>query len=323
MKKLSTDLKENKFEKVYLFYGEEEYLKSSYRKQFVDQIVAGNDMNLSVYENTAPEVEEIMENADTAPFFGEYRLVILENSGLFNRECDDLCDYLDKIPETTIILFIEKKADKRKKLFKKVQKLGYICEMNKQNEKQLSPWVGAYLKKNSKNITVKDASYFLGNVGLDMSTISNELDKLISYVGKRDTITKRDIDAVCIKQLNVRIFDMIDALSVRNKEQTLKSYYELIADKEPPARILFMIARQFTLILQAKDLSNRGMSRAEIGHIMNVQDFIVRKCISQSHNFTVADLKHGLESCVELDSQIKNGLINDQIGVEMLLVNMM
>ena len=128
-------------------------------------------------------------------------------------------------------------------------------------------------------------SYLIASVGTDMEVLSREIEKLISYALNKNVISKEDIDAVCIKQLNVRIFDMMDAISVKNQKKTLDCYYELIAEKEPPMRILFMISRQFNLMLQAKDLSSRGMNREQVAHTMGVQSFIARKCINQCRNF--------------------------------------
>lgn len=132
-------------------------------------------------------------------------------------------------------------------------------------------WAAKIFVYNGKKITKADMAYFIANVGTDMEILSQEIEKLISYAYDKNVINKNDIDAVCIKQLNVRIFDMIDAISVKNQQKTLDCYYELIAEKEPPMRILFMISRQFNLILQAKDLSARGMSKEQIAGAMGVQ----------------------------------------------------
>ena len=116
------------------------------------------------------------------------------------------------------------------------------------------------------------------------------------------------------------IIDMVDAISVKNQKKTLDCYYELIAEKEPPMRILFMIARQFNLILQAKDLSARGMGRDNIATAMGVQGFIANKSINQSRNFSVTELKAALADCVKTEESIKKGIMDENIGVEMLLV---
>ena len=113
---------------------------------------------------------------------------------------------------------------------------------------------------------------------------------------------------------------MVDAISVKNQKKALDCYYELVAEKEPPMRILFMVARQFHLILQAKDLSARGMSREQIASAMGVQGFIANKSISQSRNFSVAELKAALEESIRTEELIKRGAMDENIGVEMLLI---
>ena len=181
-------------------------------------------------------------------------------------------------------------------------------------------WAARIFAHDGKKITNANMSYLIGNVGTDMEVFSREIEKLISYDLDKDVISKEDIDAVCIKQLNVRIFDMVDAISVKNQKKTLDCYYELVAEKEPPMRILFMVSRQFNLILQAKDLSARGMDRNAIASVMGVQGFIANKSINQSRNFSVNELKLALADCVATEENIKKGIMDENIGVEMLLV---
>ncbi len=227
---------------------------------------------------------------------------------------------MSKIPESTVFLFVEQDVDKRSKMYKAVKANGYICEINRQTEKDLSMWAARIFAHDGKKITNANMSYLIGNVGTDMEVFSREIEKLISYDLDKDVISKEDIDAVCIKQLNVRIFDMVDAISVKNQKKTLDCYYELVAEKEPPMRILFMVSRQFNLILQAKDLSARGMDRNAIASVMGVQGFIANKSINQSRNFSVNELKLALADCVATEENIKKGIMDENIGVEMLLV---
>ncbi len=215
---------------------------------------------------------------------------------------------------------MEHDVDKRSKMYKAVKANGHICEINRQTEKDLAMWAARIFARDGKKITNANMSYLIANVGTDMEVLSREIEKLISYDLKKDVIAKEDIDAVCIKQLNVRIFDMVDAISVKNQKKALDCYYELVAEKEPPMRILFMVARQFHLILQAKDLSARGMSREQIASAMGVQGFIANKSISQSRNFSVAELKAALEESIRTEELIKRGAMDENIGVEMLLI---
>ena len=297
MKTLANDIKNKSFKNAYLLCGEEEYLKLNYKNRLIKSIAGDDTMNLGMYEGKNIDINEVIDSAETVPFFAEYRLIVMENTGLFKSGGEQLAEYMKTIPSTTIFLFVESDVDKRSKMYKAVKSAGYICKITKAN-----------------------MSYLIASVGTDMEVLSREIEKLISYALNKNVISKEDIDAVCIKQLNVRIFDMMDAISVKNQKKTLDCYYELIAEKEPPMRILFMISRQFNLMLQAKDLSSRGMNREQVAHTMGVQSFIAGKCINQCRNFSMAELKSGLAESVNTESLIKSGMMDENIGVEMLLV---
>lgn len=320
MKTLAADIKSGNYKKVYLICGEEEYLKLNYKNQFIRAVAGDDTMNLGIYEGKNFDVNEVIDTAETFPFFAERRLIVMEDTGLFKSGGEELAEYMGKIPDSTIFLFVEQNVDKRSKMYKAVKANGYICEINRQTEKDLSLWAARIFAKDGKKITNADMSYLIANVGTDMEVLSREIEKLISYDLNKEIISKEDIDAVCVKQLNVRIFDMVDAISVKNQKKTLDCYYELIAEKEPPMRILFMVARQFHLILQAKDLSARGMSKDQIAQTMGVQGFIATKSIRQSRNFSVAELKSALAESVQTEEMIKKGMLDENIGVEMLLI---
>ncbi len=320
MKTLNKDLQAGDFKKVYLLYGEEEYLKQNYKKQFIQAVAGENTMNLAQYEGKNIDVGELIDNAQTVPFFAQYRLIVVERSGMFKSGGDELAQYLGEMPETTVLLFVEQEVDKRNKLYKAVKGNGYICELGRQSEGDIAVWAAKIFEHSGKKITRASMSYLIANVGTDMEILSKEIEKLLSYALYQDVITNADIDAVCTKQLSVRIFDMIDAISAKNQRKTLDCYYELIAEKEPPMRILFMIGRQFNLMLQAKDLSAAHMGQKEIAKAMGVQDFIAGKCIRQSRNFSIAELKSALSESVRTDEMIKSGMIDENIGVEMLLI---
>jgi DNA polymerase-3 subunit delta len=320
LKTLAADIKNRQFKNVYLICGEEEYLKLNYKNQLI-QAVAGDDtMNLGVYEGKNIDINEVIDSAETFPFFAEHRLIVMDNTGLFKSGGDTLAEYIKKIPETTIFLFVESNVDKRSKLYKAVKSAGYVCEINRQTEQDISVWAARIFDRDDKKITKANMSYLIANVGTDMEILSREIEKLITYAMGKNVISKEDIDAVCIKQLNVRIFDMIDAISMKNQKKTLDCYYELIAEKEPPMRILYMLSRQFNLMLQAKNLSGRGMQKDQIAATMGVQGFIAGKCISQSRNFSLENLKMGLAESVKTEELIKSGTMDENIGVEMLLV---
>ncbi len=100
-----------------------------------------------------------------------------------------------------------------------------------------------------------------------INNIRGELEKLFCYCMGRDVITAQDIEAVCTRQVSSQIFDMIDAVAQKKQKTALDLYYDLLTLKEPPMRILFLITRQFNLLLQVKELKNKGYDANAIGGV--------------------------------------------------------
>ena len=122
MQSLDNDIKSGKFKRVYLIYGEESFLVKEYENKLKESIIpAGAEtMNLSVFDGKGFSGKEISEAIDTMPFFSEYRLVIVRDSGLFTTgrkdDTDLLAEYVKSIPDTSVLVFCNEKVDKRNAL---------------------------------------------------------------------------------------------------------------------------------------------------------------------------------------------------------------
>lgn len=132
--------------------------------------------------------------------------------------------------------------DKRNRLYKKVKELGYAAEMQRQDAAQLARWAGGILAREGRKITGRTMELFLSMTGEDMENIRMELEKLISYTMGKEVITDDDVKAVCTVQVTNRIFDMVSAIVNRQTRKAMDLYEDLLTLKEPPMRILFLIA---------------------------------------------------------------------------------
>ena len=179
MKNLVADIKNQTFKNVYLLFGEEDYLKNVYTKQMVEAVTDGNDMNVSFYNGTDIDVNELIENAKSSPFFAEKKILVIENTDLFSGEGEPVAEFLPEIPESTVMVFVERNVDGRTKLYKAIKEAGYVCEINKQTEQDVSNWAAKLLAKSNKKITKADMSYLIAMLGVDMEILSNEIEKLI------------------------------------------------------------------------------------------------------------------------------------------------
>ena len=187
MKSLNEDLKTGQFNNVYLLYGEEAYLKKQYKDKLRNAMVAPDDtMNYAYYEGKGVNVKEIIDLAETLPFFAERRLIIMENTGFFKNATPELADYFKEMPESTSMIFIESEVDKRGKLYKAVQSKGRVVELGRQDEATLLRWIVGSVKREGKQISEGTVRYFLTKVGTDMENIQKELEKLFCYTLEKD-----------------------------------------------------------------------------------------------------------------------------------------
>ena len=276
-------------------------------------------MNFHQFQGKGLDLKEIISLTDTMPFFGNRRLILIEDSGLFKSGGELLAEYLPKMPDTSFIIFVESEVDKRSKLYKKVKDLGYGADMARQNVKQLSSWAGGILAKEGKKITGHTMELFLSKTGDDMENIRMELEKLIGYTMGRQVITDQDVEEICTARVTNKIFDMVSAIVTRKTRTAMEMYEDLLTLREPPMRILFLIARQFNQILQVKELMAQGMDRGNIASSLKMQPFVVGKIMPQARSFSGEQILSYVNLCVDAEEAVKTGRLNERLAVELLI----
>lgn len=321
MKTIDNDIKMGQLKNVYLLYGTEDYLKRQYRDKLKHALVEPDDtMNFSAYEGKDINPKELIDLSETLPFFKEKRMILVENSGFFKNSCDDLAEYMSQVPESTCFVFVEEEVDKRSKLFKAASRAGSAVEFETPKEDMLIRWILGRIQREGKKITQSVMQLFLSKTGSDMENIDKELEKLICYTLDKTEISAADVEAICTGQTENKIFEMIDAISVRNQKKALDLYYDLLALKEAPMRILFLIARQFQNLLLIKSMSAKGYPAVSIAKTAGMPSFAVQKNLRQAGAFKINQLKEAIEDCGQAEEDVKTGRMADQLAVELLIV---
>jgi len=321
MKSLNEDLKTGQLKQIYLLFGEEGYLKRQYRDRLTRAMLPeGDTMNYACYEGKGIEIREVIDLAETMPFFAERRLIVFENSGLFKSGGTDLADYIKELPESTSFVFVENEVDKRSKLYKAVKARGRAVELGFQDENTLKRWVAGLIRNENRQAGEQTIAYFLNKTGTDMENITKELEKLFCYTFGRDTITKEDVDAVCVAQITNHIFEMVDAVAQKKQKKALELYYDLLALKEPPMRILFLMIRQYRILLQVKGLLKAGYGRKEVASKAGLHPFVAGKYMDLAKRFPSGELRAIMEEGADLEQSVKTGRLTDHLAVELFLV---
>lgn len=322
MKTIKEHIKKNEYAPVYLLHGEEGYLKELYKNKLKKAILGDSDeVNYTCFKGKGIDASQVKEIADNPPFFAERRLILIEDSGWF-KGANEFAGYLPSMPETTHIVFVEQDVDKRNKLYKYVAKSGVEAVMDAMGERELVLWAAGLCKQGGKAVRENTIRYLLEHVNTNMNHLQNEIEKLIAYTEGREEITTDDIDSICTMQITNRIFPMIDAVGEKNRKKALQLYYDLLALRENPMSVLFLLSRHFNILLQVKEQEAKRTARELAAKKIGIPPFTVKKYAAQAAKFRKNQLIEAVSACISSEEAVKTGRIGEQLAVELLLLEL-
>lgn len=321
------DISKGQFKKVYALYGEEEYLVSQYKNNLVRVLTEVTDlselsgnMNFLKISGECKDYSQVASFSQTLPFFANRRVILLDGTKALAKAGDELSGIIESAPDTTFFIIADEKVDKKLKIYKTIDNIGHLAEMKRQNEDDLGKWIVRRAAASDKKITVGAVNELIERTGKDMMSISNELEKLLSYCLDKDAIEVKDVTELVHMQISDNIFAMIDALGNRNQKKALALYYEMLEAKEAPAKILSLMGTAFTRIYCVKEMRGKGFDKKVIAEKMGLWARLIDGYISQSQKFSLVELKQAMEDCAEYSRRVHDGRLNDRMSVELLLV---
>ena len=343
-RQLNEGLAKGEFRRVYLLCGEQAYLRLQNRDKLVKALLGDGDaMNLSRYSGSDLSARDVIDMAQTLPFFADRRVVVIENSGLLNpksaarsvtgsktaaalaEEADRIADFVPQIPDTAAIVLVEENTDKRGRLYKTIAKsqkdgTGLILECATPEEDDLRAWASGIFRRSGFTIGGRTLALFLSYAGEDMMNIAGEAEKLCCYcLGQRE-ITEQAVKAVCSPRIRDRIFDMIEAIALRDRKKALGIYMDLCALRTAPQVILTLMRRQFGQLVKIRELSGK-LPDSEIARQVGIPPFVVTKKYKPAlRMYKSEELLDALEECTRADYESKSGKIDAGMAVEMIIV---
>ena len=319
---VAEDLKSGEFKNIYLLYGSESYMLNWNRSRLIKALIPEpDDMNYSVYEDKSLDIEKIIEQADTMPFFAERRVILVKNSGWFKSGGDRLKKYLPELPPTTYMIFCEKEVRKGKgTIYDYVDINGRVVEYVTLSRPAIERNVVALLKREGRSMQRATFDHFIDRVGMQMQDISVELEKLVCYTEGREMISLEDVDAVVSPRLEEHVFDLTNAIAEKKRRVALDKYYELMALKTQPMGIIVLLTRQFNRLLLIKSMRAKGVDRARVAKVLGISDKAIPINERLASRFTMEELKSAVADCVDAEESVKNGRMSDNLSLETLIV---
>lgn len=304
---------------VYLLFGTKDYSINNEIKKICKNI---DDMNISRYDLNNDLISLVIEDAKTISLFGDKKIVIADNANMFtastSKDSEIIEDYLKNINEYTDLIFIvhSDKIDARKKITKAIKEKGKIIEFN--DDLDAVSLIRRLFK--DYNIEYSDIKLLIDRVGNNPLIITNEINKIKIYKGNDKNITSEDILNLTNKIIEIDVFKLIDYIVRKDKENALELYNEMLKVNEEPIKIIVILANQFRIMYQSKELLKKGYSEKDIASILKIHPYRVKLAIQNSRNYTSEMLLKYLNDLADIDIGIKTGTINKDLALELFIL---
>jgi DNA polymerase-3 subunit delta len=169
-------------------------------------------------------------------------------------------------------------------------------------------------------ISTSTINLLIDRVGNDIGILAQEVEKLKLYKIDTKEITRDDIIACSTLNIDTDIFRFIDNIINKNKKDALNTYYEMLKNNEEPIKIIALLASKFRLMYQAVHLSRKGFNNNEISKILGVHAYPVKLAIEAGIRYPEELSLSYLNSLATLDIEIKTGLVDSKLGLELFIM---
>ena len=333
LKTISASIRSKEFLPFYYLYGNEDYFLTSVKKSIIKAFKDETQLNTKIYTKDNFNLEEVVKYLGNLPFMNDKKLIIFDNIDYFiktkeEKDAKAIVEAFDKSKDINIVLFIKfenedryaKNYDKNNVFLKYFSDNGIAVDSKKLDDDGLNKYVQNYFKKAGIEVDKLSLAYFVRTCGNSLNNLFNEADKLISFIGDRKKIDKKDIDEIVTRNIDDKIYNLIDLYNSNKKEEALKFYGDLITEGEKVGGIFATFSYNYSNLLVCKDLMQRGKGQKEIAELMAIEPWRVSKLMNANKSVTLDTLKEKMKRITDISlSRVKGNL--DEDYMVLLLMN--
>lgn len=288
----------------------------SYIKNLTDKFVKDHgDLSLERLDGDEHSADEMIQAAQALPFLAAKRIVILRNPSAQKQFTEQIEQIIKNVPDTTDLVIIEDKIDKRSVYYKALKTQTDYHEQNGLDSIGLSKWIVQYVDQKGGSITSVDAKYLLERAGQNQQLLANELDKLLL---RNSQINRLNIDEMIQSSPQSTIFELLDAAFAGNTAKVLDIYKQQREMRVEPQQIIAMLAWQLHVLVLVVNASTSDANR--IAKDAGISPYVVRKTQDIARSTSKADVKLLVSRALELDMRIKSESINADEALQHLLL---
>ncbi|MCJ7507395.1 MAG: DNA polymerase III subunit delta [candidate division Zixibacteria bacterium] len=313
-----------KLELTYHFTGEEEFLKNEAISKLIKALVPDKlkDFNLNLLYASQMEASEIINSCSTFPLNNPKRVVILyELEKLSPKNKEALLHFLPAVPKTTCLVLVSGKVKTDSKFYKELNQIATTVQFGPLYDNQIPDWIITRVKNYKIKIDQNALELLQNSVGNSLPDLANEIEKLYSFLGKRERITLEDVRIVVGQTKTTNVFELANCVGQKDNRKSLFVLEKLLLAGERPTSIIYWLTQHFIRLVKTKGFSEKK-SGMPLSTYLGIRPFFVRDYKSQAQNFTWEELEQALLFLHQADLEIKSNRLPNKLAMELLIYNL-
>jgi DNA polymerase-3 subunit delta len=320
-------LEKGRIKPVYLLYGEERYLQEEWLRALKAAVLepSTQEFNYQLTDGSKMTAAQVADQANILPAFAERRMLVVKQPDFFkaakketagkkgNSAADPLLAYIeDPLASTCLVLWQPDVVDKRNRYYKALDKNGCLVEMPRMKGAELSRWIQSECRALNFTLTPEALGEISSRETADLGFLKREFQKIALYyetetAAKPMTLNLNQVRYVMTPAAEANIFDLVDQIGQKKGEKAIETLRATLMLGEPPVRVLFMIARQFRLIIQAGAYRAQGMTEKELAKDLALHPYVASKVFRQSANYSPESPERLVKLLRDCDLGLKSG----------------
>lgn len=298
--------------------GANDFARKHELRKLVSAFVAeSSDIALERFDGEEAGVDRMRESVQSMPFLSPRKMVVLESPGKQKAWAENIGEVVKEAPETTEVIIVEPKLDKRLTYYKTLKKQTDFREFNELDGVDLARWASQYAKEQGGSLSTDDAKLLVDRLGPNQQLLASELGKLLVY---DPNVTHHSIELLTEPMPQSTVFGLLDAAFAGNAFRALQLYHEQRALKVEPQAIIAMLAWQLHILAAVKAAGNQPA--AEISQTAKLNPFVVRKTQGLARNLTQDQVKRLVADLLKIDQDLKTKSIDPDEALQLYLLQL-
>lgn len=332
-KELNKRLKDNITDNIYLFFGEEDYIKDTYISRIKNILLKDDFSGLNYIQyDEIPNLNDFTDAVESVPVMCEHKIILLNSLNLISATLkkdlkNSFAEIFEDLPDyTTVIIKEASTAGKSKAspIYKIADKLGAAVECSLLEHSDMMLFINKEIGKRGKKISREDLSYLLSLCDGTINSALSESEKICSYLGENDVINRCDIDLLVKKPIEDKVFELFDYIIGRKKAEAYRALNDLklLKNQHSPGQIFSIICDNFMNMLIVLNNTKEGISQDKTVELLDLppnRAFVVRKLQRQSKATDAVRLKKIIHRLSEMDTKIKTGIMDPYYAIEEII----